>query len=78
MASVGLKLRDQDLTHGFKGLADCEDQCNGLKDCVAINWHESDLHCHVLSGTGLTKAQFEASLQKGGPKATACVLVKAM
>ena len=75
VSSAALKLKDVDMTHGFKSLVDCEDKCNGISGCIAINWHESDLHCHVLSGT-TTHEQFMKALTKGAKTATACMLIK--
>ena len=67
-------MSDKDLTSGFTAVEDCESACNGRAGCIAVNWHGSDKHCHVLSGKA-THAQFVASLQKTAGDA-ACMLVK--
>ena len=45
------KLKSTDLTSGFKVLGDCKKACGTTKGCVALNWHVTDLHCHVLVGS---------------------------
>ena len=74
VSASSLKLSDHDLTHGFKSITDCENTCNALSDCIAINWHESDLHCHVLGGK-TTHNAFLKALSKGAKTATACMRV---
>jgi hypothetical protein len=75
VSAATLKLSDRDLTQDFKSIADCEGTCNAMKSCIAVNWHESDMHCHVLSGT-TTHAEFIKALSKGDKSETACMRVK--
>ena len=76
MGAVLSSLKDVDNTKGFKSVTDCEGRCNGIDGCTVVNWHESDLHCHTLTGA-TTHEKFVASL-KPEKTSTACMLVKSM
>ena len=78
MNAAGLHLSDEDKTSGFTTVADCEDACNGIKGCVAVNWHGSDLHCHVLSGVAPTHAAYMKALapHTGPGSYNSCLLMK--
>ena len=81
MDSTGIAgLKDTDLTAKPFGLPSasidtCESVCSGTKECVVINWHESDKHCHVLTGVAPTTKVYEKALKKSAT-ATSCRLVK--
>ena len=70
-----LPLRDRDLKSVGKQISSCEGRCATTSGCVAILWHESDHHCHTLSGAPPTQPEFAAALKKG-KQHQACLLVK--
>ena len=68
-----LKLKDRDLTSQVKSLVDCQDRCKVIKECIVVNWHGGDSHCHVLMGAA-SHAAFLAALTPALKTATACFL----
>lgn len=62
-------LRDHD---GCKSvtLAECQEQCMATSDCHMVVYHETDNHCHTLSGKDTTRATYEASLQSDSERQT--------
>ena len=54
-----------DYTVGFTDLASCQAVCNdlwnGRDGCLAIDWHETDRHCVVYTGTSLAVAEWRAA-----------------
>ena len=69
-----LPLQDHDLKSVGKQISSCEDKCATTSSCVAILWHETDHHCHTLSGAPPTQLEFAAALKKG-KQHQACLLV---
>ena len=57
-----------DYESGFSDLESCQAVCNDLWNgndgCLAIDWHETDKHCVVYNGTGLTVEQWKSALEK--------------
>jgi hypothetical protein len=77
-SNTNLKLKDADLAGPPFGeptatVATCESACDKTKDCVVVNWHEDDKHCHTMSGA-VTHGQFVGALQTSA--STACMLVR--
>jgi len=72
--SKKLKLKDKDETCCFTDVKDCTAKCLKTSDCIAVNWHTNDDHCHVLTGT-TSHDDFMKAL-KGRDGGTACMLVK--
>ena len=75
--AAGLPLSDEDKTTGFT-TARVRATASRIKGCVAVNWHGSDLHCHVLSGVAPTHAAFMKALapHTGAGSYNSCLLMK--
>lgn len=56
-------------------LTSCEQRCNGVKGCVALRYHDTSKHCHMLIGAAPTLAAF-SKLLKPQADYNACVVVK--
>lgn len=72
-----LQLSDRDLGSAASDVASCQGHCVASDGCVAIRWHKTDSHCHLLSGTTPSKDKFMAALVKDDHD-TACVLSTAL
>lgn len=42
---------DSDLEHTGDDVSTCQSSCEQSEGCVAINWHKTDNHCHIKTGT---------------------------
>ncbi len=63
-----------DMTYGFTSIDDCTGTCNSIQQCGVINWHDNDLHCHIVTGN-VTHDEFISSLQPSSLPYTACIRV---
>ena len=70
-----LKLGDKDITCCFTDVKDCTHRCMKTADCIAVNWHTKDDHCHVLTGS-ITHDKFVSAL-RASDSFTACMMVNA-
>lgn len=52
---------DTNLQHTGDEIETCQQACEGTSDCVAIYWHKTDNHCHVLTGS-FSKDKWEGKL----------------
>ena len=70
-----------DYTSGFTGLASCQIKCNGLyrgagqQGCLALEYHASDKHCVLYSGTSLSEEVYQGE-QIDMRDYTACMLAE--
>ena len=55
-------LRDHD---GYQSvtLAECQQTCLATDNCHVVVYHDTDQHCHTLSGKKVSRVQYEASLR---------------
>ena len=56
-------------------MTSCEQRCNGVQGCVALRYHDTSKHCHMLIGAAPTLAAF-SKLLKPQTDYNACVMVK--
>ena len=72
------KLHQSDYESGFHSITDCQEACNAVKGCAVVNLHQTDMHCHVLTGA-VTQKAYEAALHKQ-PKGAyeSCMLIKSI
>jgi tartrate-resistant acid phosphatase type 5 len=52
---------DSDLQGTGDDISTCHSACESTENCVAVNWHKTDNHCHIKVG-GFARDDFEASL----------------
>merc|ERR1712110_1271283 len=52
---------DSDLEGTGDDISTCHAACESTKDCIAVNWHKTDNHCHIKVG-GFSQDDFEGSL----------------
>jgi hypothetical protein len=80
VSSNPAKLKDTDLACdgpcARSSIEKCEGACVTTADCVMVNWHISDKHCHIYTGTGMAHDAFVASLTYDTAR-DACMLVSA-
>merc|ERR1712211_50295 len=56
---------DTNLKYTGDDRSSCTDACEGRSNCVAVYWHKTDSHCHVLEGS-FDKTSWEGELSSNG------------
>merc|ERR1712157_91979 len=53
---------DTNLQHTGDEIETCQQACAQTSDCIALYWHKTDNHCHVLTGS-FKKDKWEGKLK---------------
>ena len=66
--------QDNDANLDCKTSELCQEDCNAVRDCVAVRYHGADKHCHTLVGTVAPTASQFAQYSKHAPNYVSCYL----
>lgn len=66
--------QDNDANLDCKTSEMCQEDCNAVRDCVAVRYHGVDKHCHTLVGTVAPTASQFVQYSKHAPDYVSCYL----